>query len=202
MKIISLGGIGGCDLANALRDLNQPAYPYDWLITTQSFIINSFNDLSNFFAFNEAYVYNNSNLLVYNKKAIMLHDFNDFTLQKEEVLAKYTRRFERLNESLTSNDEILFIRIYDNLQEELIPKNYYDSILIREEESIDIWEKFINYNRSKYNKNIRLLIITSRDDISSKTYNNIILVYTKDHKNNKIIYNIIQDTINSLQSSK
>jgi hypothetical protein len=37
MKIISLGGIGGCDLAEALRKLNQPTYPYDWLITTQSF---------------------------------------------------------------------------------------------------------------------------------------------------------------------
>jgi hypothetical protein len=34
MKIISLGGIGGCELAKALRNLNQPAYPYDWMITT------------------------------------------------------------------------------------------------------------------------------------------------------------------------
>ena len=42
MKIISLGGVGGCDLAQSLRDLNQPTYPYDWLITSQSFIIKSF----------------------------------------------------------------------------------------------------------------------------------------------------------------
>ena len=28
MKIISLGGIGGCDLATALRKLNQQTYPY------------------------------------------------------------------------------------------------------------------------------------------------------------------------------
>ena len=77
MKIISLGGIGGCDLAQALRKLNQPAYPYDWLITTQSFIIKSFNDFNNFFVFHRYYVYNNNNLLVYNKKAIMLHDFNN-----------------------------------------------------------------------------------------------------------------------------
>ena len=41
MKIISLGGIGGCDLATALRKLNQQTYPYNWLITTQSFIIKS-----------------------------------------------------------------------------------------------------------------------------------------------------------------
>ena len=79
MKIISLGGIGGCELATALRNLNQPTYPYDWLITTQTFIINSFNDINNFFVFDEKYVYNEK-LLVYDKKAIMLHDFNNFLL--------------------------------------------------------------------------------------------------------------------------
>ena len=82
MKLISLGGIGGCDLAEALRKLNQPTYPYDWLITTQSFIIDSFNDFNSFFAFDAKYVYDTEKLLVYNKKAIMLHDFNNFALQK------------------------------------------------------------------------------------------------------------------------
>jgi len=195
MKIISLGGIGGCELAKALRNLNQPAYPYDWLITTQTFIINSFNDINNFFVFDEKYLYNNNKLLVHDKKAIILHDFNNFFLQKEVVIAKYKRRFERLNESLNSNEDILFVRIYDNLQDNLVPNNYYNNILIRDEEDIQKWEFFINYIQSKYNKKIKLLIITNKENICSKTYDNIILFFIKEHNNNKNIYNIIQDTV-------
>jgi hypothetical protein len=197
MKIISLGGIGGCDLAQALRDLNQPTHPYDWLITTQSFIINSFNDFDNFFVFDEKCVYANTKLLVYNKKAIMLHDFTNFTAEKEAVITKYKRRFERLNECLHGNEDILFVRIYDNLQEPLLPANCYDNILIRDEEDIQKWETFIGYIQTKYNKNIKLLIITSREDICSKKYNNVILHFTTEHKNNTNIYNIIKDTTKS-----
>jgi hypothetical protein len=197
MKIISLGGVGGCELAQALRNLNQLTYPYDWLITTQTFIINSFNDINNFFVFDEKYVYDNKKLLVYDRKAIMLHDFNNFFLQKEDVITKYKRRFERLNESLNTNDDLLFVRIYDNLQDKLMPNDYYNNILIRDEEDIQKWDVFINYIQSKYSKKIKLLIITNKEGISSKTYNNIILFFTKDHKNNKNIYNIIQDTLNS-----
>jgi hypothetical protein len=175
MKIISLGGIGGCDLAQALRNLNQITYPYDWLITTQKFVIHSFNDINKFFLFDLDYVYNNHNLLVYDKKAIMLHDFTNFTLQKEEVISKYKRRFERLNETLNGNDDILFVRIYDNLQEKLVPNDYYNNILIRDEEDVYKWEQFINSIQNKYNKKIKLLIITNRQDICDKNYNNIIL---------------------------
>lgn len=193
MKIISLGGIGGCELAKALRKLNQPAYPYDWLITTQTFVINSFNDINKFFIFDKEYVYDESKLL-YDKKAIMLHDFNNFLLQKEEVITKYKRRFERLNESLISNEDILFVRIYDNLEEKLIPLNYYNDILIRDEEDIDLWNFFINSIQTKYKK-IKLLIITNKETIN-KTYNNIIVIFTKEH-NSENIYNLVQDTLNS-----
>lgn len=198
MIIISLGGIGGCDLAEALRKLNQKTYPYDWLITTQSFIINSFNNFNNFFDFDEKYVYDNTKLLMYNKKAIILHDFNDFASQKEEVIIKYKRRFQRLNDSLYGNEDILFIRIYDNLEDKLIPIDYYNNILIRDEENIEIWEKFINYIQNKYNKNFKLLIITNKQDICNKHYNNIIMHFTKEHKNHNVICKIIQNSIKSL----
>jgi len=195
MKIISLGGIGGCELATALRNLNQQTYPYDWLITTQTFIINSFNNINNFFVFDEKYLYDCVKLLVYDKKAIMLHDFNNFFLQREDVIIKYKRRFDRLNESLNSNENILFVRIYDNLQDKLVPYDYYNDILIRDEEDIQKWEFFINNIQSEYNKKIKLLIITNKEDICRKTYNNIFLFFIKEHNNNKNIYNIIQDTL-------
>ena len=44
-KYISLGGAGGCGIAQYLKILNnnnQPTYPYDWIVSSQSFIINSF----------------------------------------------------------------------------------------------------------------------------------------------------------------
>lgn len=197
MRLISLGGIGGCELAKALRNLDQLTYPYDWLITTQSFIIDSFNDFNKFFVFDEKYVYDNTKLLDYNKKAIILHDFNNFALQKEDVISKYKRRFERLNNCLYENDDILFIRIYDNLEENLVPIDYYNNILIRDKEDMQKWEQFMNYVQNKYNKKTKLLIITNREDICNKTYNNIIIHFTKEHNNHKIIYDVIQDTINS-----
>ena len=195
MKIISLGGIGGCDLARALRDLNQPSYPYDWIIATQSFVINSFNDFNNFFVFDEKYVWRYGLLCVNKKNALMLHDFNDFTSQKEEVIAKYKRRLQRLNDCLHGNEDILFVRIYDNLQEQLVPVGAYDDVLIRDNEDVQQWESFINSIQIKYNKKIKLLIITNRKDICNKTYDNIIMHFTEEHKNPKINYKIVQDTI-------
>ena len=198
MKIISLGGVGGCDLATSLRNLNQPAYPYDWLITTQSFILKSFNNFENFFLFDEKYVYNNSLLLEDNKKAIMLHDFNNFFLEKNEVIIKYKRRFERLKFNLNSNDDILFVRIYDNLKEELT--NDYNNILIRDNEDIIKWGEFIDNIQKKYdNDKIKLLIITSQEGICNSSTDNVFLHFTKEHKNTKIIYDIINNYKNQIK---
>ena len=92
------------------------------------------------------------NYLLRSKTAIMLHDFYNFILDKNEVINKYKRRFDRLNDNLNSNDNILFVRIYDNLKEKLVPNTYYDNILIREEEDIQKWEEFIFNIQNKYNK--------------------------------------------------
>lgn len=186
----------GCVLAEALRDLGYPTHPYDWLITTQTFIINSFNDFYIFFCFDEKYECG-SMLLDENKKAIMLHDFQNFILEKSQVIKKYKRRFDRLNENLNSNDNILLVRVYDNLNEELIPKDFYNNILIRDEENIEKWEEFIYNIQSKYNNNIKLLIITNNQVICNRNYNNIILHFSNELRNNKIFYNIIQSTMNS-----
>mgnify|MGYP000604136111 FL=1 len=176
MKIISLGGIGGCDLATALRKLNQQTYPYDWLITTQSFIIKSFNNFNNFFIFNNSYVHDKKKLLEINKKAIILHDFINFNTEKQNLISKYKRRFERLNNTLNSNEKILFVRMYDNLDEKLNPLNYYDNILNREEEDINKWSDFIINISNSYNKNIYLLIISSnKQHINYNNAGNIIV---------------------------
>lgn len=192
MKLISLGGVGGCDLAQALRDLNQETYPYDWLITTQSFILNSFNDFNHFFEFDEKYVYETGKLMVGDKKAIMLHDFDRFAAEKQDVIAKYKRRFNKLNECLKGNEDILFLRVYDNLQEELSPKNYYNDILIRDDEDIQQWEAFIQ-RIQVVNKNIKLLVITSRDGLCSNSPD-VILQFTKE-LNTPSFCNIIKNAM-------
>jgi hypothetical protein len=132
---------------------------------------------------------------VSDKKAIMLHDFKNFNVEKEQVIDKYIRRFERLNETLSGNDEILFVRMYDNLNEALIPTDYYNDILIREEEDVQKWDNFIQHLTNKYNKKIKLLIITSNQEICSKHFTSI-LHFTKEHKHSNKILDIIKNTIN------
>jgi hypothetical protein len=161
--VISLGGVGGCPLAEALRTLNYLAHPYDWLISTQSFILRSFNNFDRFFIFNNTCVHNNTMLLDYDKKGIMLHDFNNFTIERHTVIEKYKRRFDRLNKALNSKSNILFVRIFDTLSQGLRPEGVYDNILYRDDESILIWEEFINNIKNIYNKNINLLILTSTE---------------------------------------
>jgi hypothetical protein len=196
MKIISLGGVGGCELAEALRKLNQPTFPYDWMITTQTFVIDSFNNMNNFYVFDEKYTwkeFGNLWLLDKNKKAIMNHEFTkDFNVEKDGVIAKYTRRFERLNNVLNDkNVTILFVRIHHHRGKKIIdensnpfnlPTNFFDDILEAEYESVDKWNDFLNNVSNKYNKNIKLLLITSDEkymNYNNNLHDNLIIVYSK-----------------------
>jgi hypothetical protein len=168
MKLISLGGINACPLAHTLRTLNQPAYPYDWIVSKQSFIIDSFNSFNNFFDFDEKYVYSqefSSYLYCINKNALMLHDFRNFIAEKDFVIQKYKRRFERLNNALDENEDILFIRLVDDLKDVSNSVTWFYGMVPREEEDFQQWEFFINNIQSKYNKKIKLLLITTRQDI-------------------------------------
>jgi hypothetical protein len=200
IKIISLGGVGGCDLATALRNMNQLTHPYDWLVTTQSFVLRSFNNFENFFTFDEKYSYHNDTYFIdKDKKAVMPHDFTgNFNLEKDKVISKYKRRFERLNENLNSDEDILFVRIYDNLEEHLIPNNFYDNIFDRDEEDIEKWDEFISHTQKKYNKKIKLLIISSKENIVKKQYSNVIVYFTKQHKYNNIIHQIIEHVLTTI----
>ena len=184
MKIISLGGICGDELARALRKLNQPTYPYDWLITTQSFVIFSFNKFKRFFNFDDdSCLYNHDKLIDENKKAIMLHDFQNYDAEKNGVIQKYKQLFERLNSALTEDDEsILFVRICDNVEEPLTPLNYYNNILTREKEDYNKWNDFIQNQEAIYNKKMKLLLITN--NVEHKNLNelsHVKIFYTNEH---------------------
>ena len=55
---ISLGGFGGCAISETLSSLNldKGRSPFDWIHSTQDFVISVFNDKNNYFIFKEKYV--------------------------------------------------------------------------------------------------------------------------------------------------
>ena len=202
MEIISVGGVGGCQLASALRMHHYPAYPYDWLITSQSFIINSFDHMEHFFTFDDAYVYQNKYLLHKNKSAIMLHDFTNFETQKMDTIEKYKRRFDRLHTALTSDKKILLVRVLENMTEILYPLEFYDTIYVREEEDLVLWEKFIQRIRDTYHCDCHLLLISNEIKYNTfyEQYKNITIAYTPS-KLDSDLYPII-DTLKNVMLSK
>jgi hypothetical protein len=205
MKIISLGGVGGCDLATALRMFDQPSYPYDWIVSSQSFILHSFDRFFNFFEFTEEYVYDRTVLLEKNKKAVMLHDFSDFTRERDTVIAKYKRRFERLHSALYDSDEpILFVRINDNLEETLVPRFYYDNIFSREEESLERWDSWMQTVSETCGKRCLLLFISSHmkhhNIVDGSNWKNVIVRHTLHHKFAENIHNIVFSVIQQIKT--
>lgn len=178
MKLISLGGVGGCNLAFALRKLNQPTYPYNWLITTQSFVIDSFLKFENFFEIDEEYLHGKQTLLNKNKTAIMLHDFKKF--DKNEVTDKFKRRYSRLKDAMQSSEGVLFIRAMEDLEAPMIPNGKYDDIFKREKDEIHLWDKFLNEQQNKFNKEIKMLLLAHNEELVKPTNNpNLFIEYVE-----------------------
>ena len=178
MKLISLGGVGGCNLAFALRKLNQPTYPYNWLISTQSFVIDSFLKFENFFEIDEKYLHGKQTLLNKNKTAIMLHDFKKF--DKNEVTDKFKRRYSRLKDAMQASEGVLFIRAMEDLEVPMIPEGKYDDIFKREEDQIQLWSEFLNQQQNKFNKEIKMLLLAHNEKLVKTTNNpNLFVKYVE-----------------------
>lgn len=159
MELLSIGGVGGCGIATALRKLNVPAYPYDWILSTQSFVISSFLNPDKFFVFDERFVHNNIYLTNEDKSGVILHDFHNFTAEKDKVIDRYKRRFERLKNLLENDKPILLIRAMDNMTEILQP--FYDPLYKREEEDIKRWIVFRDDLEKRFNKEFNLLLLSN-----------------------------------------
>jgi hypothetical protein len=189
---ISLGGVGGCSLAEALRSFGQPSYPYDWLITTQSFVEKSFNDMQAFFEFAEEFVYDNTKLLTRSHDAIMLHDFNSFLSQQADVAARYTRRFARFDAALHGPHPILFVRVADNLEVPLSPRKYYDDIFVREAEDVSRWNALMETVSARYKKCCKLLYVLAKNSkVKSAQY--VLVRELDDPKDTKALQALIAE---------
>lgn len=195
IKLISLGGVGGCYIRDILRKLDNPTYIYDSLVTNHIFVQESLTDKTKFFDFNNHQkVHNGCYFLDENKNAVMLHQFGNFSIQQKEVIDKYERRYKRLEDTLNSEYHILFIRQMDNINVKL--ETFYDNIFIRTSENIDQWTEFILNLRKIYtNSNIHFLLLSN--DIIETSNNGI---YTR--KGNREQFNdIIKEVIEKVNEN-
>jgi hypothetical protein len=204
IDIISLGGVGGCDISFALKELNCVTYPYNWIVSSQSFVIDSFNHYEKFFDFKDESVHYALKNMIHNgnKKAVMLHDFHNFYLEKDNVIEKYKRRFVRLDETLKNKNKLIFVRLPDNLKEPMTPIGLYDNFYDREDEDIDKWNDFFTKLCIQYpEKEIHFLIITNMfekiKNCPVNKHKNLHLIFAHQYKKTDVLVNILKSFVNT-----
>lgn len=163
MKIISLGGVGGCIITQAVQKFiyDQERYPYDWLLANQSFVIRTLLDNSTWFDFEDEteFHHNNYEFSIKERDGMIVHDFSsyeNYKNQRNTVKETYKRRFDRLNQIFQSNEPIMFVRITNNT-----PMN--DNWIGRFEsvpDDIPKWFDFIQNLEQTYKKPVYLCIVT------------------------------------------
>ena len=89
------------------------------------------------------------------------HDLhvNSSTKRKKDYIDKYLRRQKRLEEYLTSENEIVFIRLQEDMKSRIIHEKYKEKYDISEFEHIN---RFANIVKTKYNKrNFHIIYLTT-----------------------------------------
>jgi hypothetical protein len=164
MKIINLGGVGGCVITQAIQQFisNQERYPYDWLLANQSFVIRTLLDNGEFFDLDdETELHRNSfEFSIKERDGMIVHDFysyEHYINQRDAVKETYKRRFDRLNLALASNEPILFVRMSNHTP---MNDNWIDRFESRPDD-IPRWFDFIIYLEKYFKKPIYLLIVTT-----------------------------------------
>lgn len=108
-RIISLGQ--DCGVAGAMRTIGykEYSYPFDWNVTFLEYIFECFNNkFSNFDEIFKNTTFDNLGHVNYKNICYFYHDKKNII--DNEIIDKYKRRGERLNNLLNSNKRILFIR--------------------------------------------------------------------------------------------
>jgi hypothetical protein len=195
LKIISLGGAGGCGIRMKTKKIkNNPTFIYDWIVCSQDFIIKSFFDYSHFIKFdnndmNMKYPYHYNDELEY-IDAIAIHA--DFNLKNNYI---FMNRFEKLQETMKKNKIVLIRYLIDennpvdifyskdinnigfysdnikNIPNEI--KNTYSKTSLKlYQDNIEKWCKFQKNIINHYNNKDIILILFS-DLISGDSIENI-----------------------------
>jgi hypothetical protein len=167
MKIINLGGVGGCDVTQAIQRIltDCPRYPYDWLLTNQSFIIRTLLNNKCFFDFEDRTKLHGKEIHVEEMDGMSVHDFPDSFDEKMYntivpiMKEKYERRMNRLNDSLFSEEPILFVRQANNTETSKDWTNRFHCV----RDDFIKWVEFIKYLNTYFKKPIYLLMITTNE---------------------------------------
>ena len=165
MKIISAGGVGGCDITQAIQRIftELPRYPYDWFLTNQSFIIRTISkiDTKQFIDFSDKTKIHGNEVHVDELDVLSVHDLPDSYDEEiiQKIKDKYQRRLERLTDALVSDEPILFVRLANNTETSPNWKNRFHSV----RDDFSKWVEFIKYLNMYYKKPIYLLVITMNE---------------------------------------
>jgi hypothetical protein len=174
-NLVSIGGCGGCPVIQAINDVvgGQAALPYDWLMTTQSFVIRSFLQQDTFIDFsNSNNVRDGTKMITNERDAMSIHDFSSHEQEKSDVISKYKRRFDRLNEIMESDEPVLLIRRTINEPLSNINEWREKELIYAVNDNFVLWANFRNKLSSTYNKpNIYILLMTeSLEEYTSNKY--------------------------------
>ena len=174
MKIINLGGVGGCRITDCLikTNIRQVAYPFDWNNTNQFFPINVIKSQGKiFFSFQDQYVITPKHLVSPCDNAFLCHDFNgDWKTKKEIVNQKYQRRLQRLLTKFNSSDTIYFVREVIEERGFRDHDDVFDYVPTFNvvHDKISEWEKFMNYCSVVRKCKTKLILFTVNPRLKSK----------------------------------
>lgn len=100
-------------LTTVIRKFDQPAYPFDWNITNQSFVIKCVESGgSHFFEFAERHMVDGFLLSPHND-AFLFHEYKHdrpLWIENGDIKETYLRRLHRLLEAYYSDSELLLCR--------------------------------------------------------------------------------------------
>lgn len=196
LKIISLGGVGGCAIRGKIATIdkikNNRVYIYDWIVATQDFIINSFYDYSKYIKFDNndmnirhPYHYNDEDGYI---DAVAIH--HKFNIKNNSVFFK---RYNNLQETMKNNKIILIRDIIidknncaifhsknpnnigffsDTLKStslDILNKYELKTIFKSYKDDIEKWRKFHN-NITNYYKNKDIILILFSYDVPFYDY--------------------------------
>lgn len=174
MKIINLGGVGGCRITDYLIQTNirNVAYPFDWNNTNQFFPIDTIvSKGKQYYSFKDQYVITPKHLISPCNNAFLCHDFDgDWTIKKEIVNQKYQRRLQRLLTKFNSSDKIYFVREVIEEKEFRDHDDVFDYIPTFRvvDDKISEWEKFMDYCSLNRNGKTKLILFTVNPNLKSK----------------------------------
>ena len=111
IKFISLGGGGACGIRMKIEKiLNQPSYIYDWLVSSQDFIIDTIFDYKNFIDFSNTMNMNIQHPYHFNLDKNYIDAFAlHHNFEKKNKLI-FENRFNRLQDTL-KNYKCVLIRL-------------------------------------------------------------------------------------------